>query len=468
MTPSARGRLRSAVTVGLALAAGTAHAQPAPDPDPAPPPAPPPAPSERLAAEDPLQAKLTELIRQEMGAVPKLVEFHGYLRAGISENIKGGDADAFQAPGAYSKFRLGNEVETYGELELDNNWVNPDHSAAWFKTVAMLAFVAPRNSTFDTITAFAVREAYGQAGHIIASQPNLSVWAGQRYYRRRDSHIIDFFYQDMSGYGAGFEDLQLTDKVKLAVAYLGGSRELAPGEVNTSGRLFKSTLDIRFYDLPVGAGSLEVWLIPTLGTQGSEGNASGNHSGMGGGVFYFVPVLGGFNELSAQYGYAGAANFSSGLETIAADGWMLRVVDRATIQARADLSVTWSGVVQLDNKDGRSRNATTGALDSAAGNLWVSAGARPVYSFTKYTGIAFDAGVDVVKPEAAHSKYGELATFAIAPLVRPGMDFWARPELRVFVTFAAWSKSIEGQVGGDAFKHQTYGLTSGVQFESWW
>jgi maltoporin len=467
------------VTVGVVLTAavGTARAQQV---DPAPPettgitpadgspPVLPPAPSERLRADDPLQAKLADMIRKEMGAAPKLVEFHGYFRAGFSSNSKGGDADAFQAPGAYSKFRLGNEVETYGELELDNNWVNPDHNDTWFKTVAMLAIVAPRNGTFDTPTVFGIREAFGQAGHLVPGQPEMSFWAGQRYYRRRDSHIIDFFYQDMSGYGAGFEDLKLTDKIKLAVAYLGGSRELDPGEVNTSGRLLKSTLDVRLYDIPLGAGSLELWLIPTVGTQGSEGNASGNHSGMGGGVFYFRPLLGGFNELSAQYGYAGAANFSSGLEVIAPDGWMLRVVDRATIQATANLSLTWSGVFQLDNKDGTSRNADTGARDRAAGNLWVSAGARPVYNFSKYTGIAFDAGMDLVKPQTAHAKYGELGTFAIAPLIRPGMDFWARPELRVFATFATWTKSIEGHVGGDAFKNRTHGLTSGVQFESWW
>ncbi|HEY0191380.1 MAG TPA: carbohydrate porin [Kofleriaceae bacterium] len=481
--------------MGVALSvAGTAHAQTAPsappstatsdsDRSPAPAPTstdptvgiqpadgtpviqPPPPPSEQLRENDPLQAKLADMIRKEMGAAPKLVEYHGYLRAGISENIKGGDADAFQAPGAYSKYRLGNEVETYGEFELDNNWINPDHNDTWFKTAIKLAFVAPRNSTFDTLSAIAIREAYAQTGHVIASHPELTFWAGQRFYRRRDSHIIDFFYQDMSGYGAGFEDLKIGDKAKLAVAYLGGSRDYNATETQSDiGRLYKSTVDIRFYDIPAGPGSLEVWLIPTGAAQGSLGGASGNHSGIGGGLFYFIPFMGGFNEISAEYGYAGAANLSSGIDVIASDGWLFRVVERAVIQATPNLSMMWTGVFQLDNKDG----SPNGSTDSSAGNMWVSVGARPVYNFTKYTGIAVEGGVDIVKSQAQGSDTGVLGKLTVAPLIRPGMDFWARPELRAFFTAAAWSNSIKGQVGGAAYSTDTVGFTAGVQMESWW
>ena len=53
----------------------------------------------------------------------------------------------------------------------------------------------------------------------------MSFWAGQRFYRRKDVHITDFFFHDMSGYGAGFEDLKVGQKSKLAVAYLGGSNQ---------------------------------------------------------------------------------------------------------------------------------------------------------------------------------------------------------------------------------------------------
>ena len=82
--------------------------------------------------------------------MPKLFEWHGYFRSGFGVNAKGGDQDAFQAPGAYSKYRLGNETETYGELRVRRaNWVNPDHNDTWFKTNVKLASSRRATSTFD-------------------------------------------------------------------------------------------------------------------------------------------------------------------------------------------------------------------------------------------------------------------------------------------------------------------------------
>lgn len=429
-----------------------------------------------MAEASPLAAQQLEQVRREIAAAPKLIEFHGYLRSGFGVNSSGGDQVPFQAPGAYSKYRLGNETETYGELGLDSNWVNPEHGdGAWFKTSVKLAVVAPRNSTFDVLNTIAIREGFAEAGHVVASHPEMTFWAGQRFYRRRDSHIIDFFYQDMSGYGAGFQDLKVGESAKLAVAYLGGSAEYGPMDPQSDlGRFAKNTLDIRLYDIPVGAtGKLEAWLIPTAAAKGSL-KGSNNRSGIGGGLFYFLPVMGGFNEASVEFGYAGAANLSSGIENIASGGWLLRVVDRAVIQPDPKLSVMINGVLQFDNKDG----SPSGTTDSSVGNTWVSLGARPVYMLAKYVGLAVEGGVDIVKPEQDGSDVGVLGKLTVAPVIRPGMDFWARPEIRAFVTAAFWNDAIKGPAGvgsggiGNAapnpFATDNFGVTAGVQMESWW
>lgn len=468
------------LTIGLGLVATSASAQTAPQPappnsvDPNAPapvspdgaptganPTPAQAPPQTLAESNPLVEQQLAQIRQMVSAMPKLIEPNGYFRAGIGVNARGGDQDTFQAPGAYSKYRLGNEGETYGEFGFTFNWINPDaQDAAWFKSVLKLAFVAPRNSTFDTLDALAIREAYAQAGHVIDSKPEMSFWAGQRFYRRKDVHIIDFFFQDMSGYGAGFEDLKVGDKAKLAVAYLGGSNnDPAMGPAYDLGHLLKNTIDIRLYDIPVGSGNLELWLIPTLAAKGNSG--SNARSGIGGGAFYFMPFLGGFNEISAEFGYGGAANLSSGLDLgIASGGWLFRVVERATVQLTPKTSMMWTGVLQLDNKDGDA--------NGSGGDLWVSAGARPVFMATKHLGVAVEGGVDIVKAEDEGAKTGVLGKVTVAGLIRPGMDFWARPELRVFVTGAVWNENIKGAVGGPAFAGDTAGLTAGVQAEMWW
>lgn len=450
--------LSSTLALGLTLTAGTAHAQGTPA-DAAPQPA---------AVTAPLTDQQMDQVKKLVAAMPKIFEFDGYVRSGFGINAKGGDQDAFQAPGAFSKYRLGNETETYGELGLAANWINPEHNDTWFKTKVKLALVAPRNSTFDTLNAIAVREAYAEAGHVIESHPEMTFWAGQRFYRRRDVHIIDFFFNDMSGYGAGFQDMKVgSGNAKLSVAYLGGSVENPPTGSADLGRLTKNTLDVRLSDIPAGPGNLEFWLIPTLAPQGNS--TQNNHSGIGGGVFYFMPVMGGFNEVSASLGYNAAANLSSGLDTsIASGGWLFRLIERGVFQFSPTMSMMVAGVLQFDNRD--ASTGPTGATDSSLGNTWASLGARPVFMLSKYTGVAVEGGVDIVKNQVSGSKTEVLGKFTVAGLIRPANDFWARPELRVFVTTAAWNNAVNdfGGTGGAAFAGDNAGLTAGVQAEAWW
>ncbi|WP_176203892.1 carbohydrate porin, partial [Salmonella enterica] len=35
------------------------------------------------------------------------------------------------------------------------------------------------------------------------------IWAGKRFYQRHDVHMIDFYYWDISGPGAGIENIDL-------------------------------------------------------------------------------------------------------------------------------------------------------------------------------------------------------------------------------------------------------------------
>lgn len=53
-----------------------------------------------------------------MSAQAMAVDFHGYARSGIGWTGSGGEQQCFQATGAQSKYRLGNECETYAELKL--------------------------------------------------------------------------------------------------------------------------------------------------------------------------------------------------------------------------------------------------------------------------------------------------------------------------------------------------------------
>ena len=120
-----------------------------------------------------------ERLQEQVGSF----EFHGYLRSGYGLNGKGGQQVAFIAPGADAKYRLGNEAETYGELILVNNWVNPqqDSDRAWMKTEVMIEANTTNSASYANFTngigndQFRLREAFVSMGNLFASQPGANL-----------------------------------------------------------------------------------------------------------------------------------------------------------------------------------------------------------------------------------------------------------------------------------------------------
>jgi maltoporin len=410
-------------------------------------------------------------------------EFHGYFRSGYGLNSVGGQQVAFEAPGALAKYRLGNEAETYGEFIFVNNWLNPepDSDRAWMKTEIMLeanttnstsyaAFPQPivnGQATSGGNDQFRLREAFVRGGHVFGdSQTGATFWAGERYYRRQHIDIDDFFPLDLSGYGAGVEDLDLGGG-KLAVAFLAGAR---PDITTQNGNYEKSNIDVRYYGLkgPFGlyyggwfdfatskGGSTPTGtLIPT-----SSGEAFGFR-------FTNLEWHGGFHSFIIQYGTGPASNFSSpGSGTVVqnptpfinSQGQFL-VSEQLLIQPNDKFAIMPIFVYQR-TKDG---------IPQHPWQQWVSFGARPEIFFTKYFSLALEGGLDHTHSQVAPLYNGWLRKFTIAPQIGAGRKFSSRPVLRAFLTYGNWSDGLRGFVGGIPFQNRTSGFTYGVQAETWW
>ncbi len=399
-------------------------------------------------------------------------EFHGYLRSGIGGSLDGGDQIAFQAPGAYAKYRLGNETETYGELSLVNNWLGNEGDGAWFRTDVKMAVITSNVQQFDSLTAdtsnIALQESYGEAGNLFADQPGMTFWAGHRFYQRHDIHINDFFYWDMSGYGGGFQNMDV-GVGQLHIAYLASTNEGgASGNPFASARGMKNHVDVRLTDIDVGTGTLTLGVIPVVQVL-DPGNAvddplnpddggTETTTGFGAHVMHVMPgFMGGFNKASIHLGYGAHAGLSSGIRG-AENGWMLRVIEQAQIQTSEAFSLMGTVLFQYDNAEDV----------NVGGNIWISAGARPTFHLSKYTAVLVEGGVDLVQPRGDDSDLGMLGKLTVAPTLKAGNGFWARPELRAFVTAAFWNDPIQGAVAGAAFGDDNFGLTFGVQAEHWW
>jgi maltoporin len=145
------------------------------------------------------------------------IEIGGYFRAGYGRDNEGGPQVAFQAPGAPAKYRLGNEAENYGEIIFAKNFYAPGLFAVDPKErpdgtpdgpvsrvqVRMSIYNPYTDYGSSSSTQFGLPEAWGAIGNVLQGQPGLTFWAGNRFYRRFDISINDFFFYNMSGGGAG-------------------------------------------------------------------------------------------------------------------------------------------------------------------------------------------------------------------------------------------------------------------------
>lgn len=391
-------------------------------------------------------------------------EFHGYLRSGYGLNDRGGQQVAFQAPGAAAKYRLGNEAETYGEFTFVNNWINPQRQPdrPWFQTEIMLEAATTNGSTFSPTDTFHLREAFLQVGNFWSALPKAKLWAGERYYRRQDIHINDFYTVDMSGYGAGIEDVGVGIG-KVALAAIGAADDTVTTQ---RGVYAKLNLDARWYDIPVPLGHLAFWAVGSVARGGVEADGTTIETARGWAVgvkHLSRRFLGGYNNFLAAYGHGIASNFRADVVLPTAtgangsDAWRLLLTDYLLLEPSKYFSIMPAVIYQ---------RLRTG--DPALGtSQWFSAGARPIFFFSEYASLAVEGGLDWVR--SGDGMYlGSLRKLSIAPQVATGRTFFSRPVARLFVTFADWSDGLRGFVGGDPYLQRTHGITYGGQMEAWW
>jgi maltoporin len=420
-----------------------------------------------------------DLLREADQKIEKLneqvqsFEFHGYFRSGYGLNSKGGAQVAFQAPGADAKYRLGNEAETYGEFIFVNNWLNSDHSnnKAWLKTEVMIEANTGNYASYANFPGntgndqFRLREAFVRGGHILESQPDAKFWAGERYYRRQHIEINDFYPLDMSGYGAGVEDWNLRIG-KMSVAYLAGAR---PDIVTQNGNYAKNNIDVRLYDLKGPFGLYAVWFdfANAKGGTTPSGTVIPTANGYAFGLRHQrLEWHGGYHAFSIQYGKGVASNFSTSIENpdpFLKSSERLLIAEHLLVQPNDRFAIMPIFIFQR-KRDG---------LPGHGFNDWASFGVRPEVFFTKYISLAFEGGFDHTEGFATTQNgntqfSGWLRKFTIAPQIGAGRQFFSRPVLRLFMTYANWSNGYRGLVGGIPFEDRTSGLTYGVQAETWW
>lgn len=403
--------------------------------------------------------------------------FHGYLRSGFGVDENGKGQQPFIAPLAGSKYRLGNEAETYLETTFDYGALSEGENPAFFDTRITLAYVAPTSQSGSFATTFSLREAYALARGVWAAQPKATFWAGARFYDRYDVHLTDFWYRDPSGFGGGIENIAFGDEARLAVAWIGGTSD----QLNSNGtvptdelfRFNKNTFDIKLSGLGVAGGQLSV-AVGLSHFNGDEVLTTQPpivlEDSWGAGVTGVMdwPFTGGRYRLAMQYGGGAAYDFRSIItrpvgrdfqpgELVNVDDlWQFRIVNDVLLDQRGPWALQALVLYQqLENG---------AATDSRV--HWVSVGARPVRQLGRFFSLATEVGWD--HTVQGDQPGGSLIKVTVAPQITPAMKFLSRPSLRAFATWAHWSEAFRGSIATATSPNKVHGASFGVQLETWW
>jgi maltoporin len=369
-------------------------------------------------------------------------DYSGYFRAGpglTSENASRACYSLGRGSSGMT-YRLGNECDLYGEFVLSQPF---QKDGIEYRATLMMNHYTPATEPaagkgFDQ--KLHVEQMFAEArGFDIA--PEATFWIGKERGRRADVHIVDTFFTEMAGVGAGFKG-QPAGAGKLGVAFYKTDRDAArPG----------NRLNVEYVGLPTGAdGALNFFVTAT------KGDFSGGKSGYGltlrhdQGKLFGTPLN---NTLWVQFAQGSAAlnsNFGDLGAGSAAKSW--RIVESFHWQGGA-LGGQAIGLLASE-KDGTGQK-----VDSA------SLGGRISYALTKNFKFVTEVGYSQYKPEGGTT--AKLTKVTLAPTLSIGPDFWSRPEFRLYVTSAKWNSAAGNVTGQAAFANKTSGTSYGAQVE-WW
>ncbi|MEL7559575.1 carbohydrate porin [Stutzerimonas chloritidismutans] len=382
------------------------------------------------------------------------LDFNGYVRSGIGESTASESQACFQLPGAASKFRLGNECEQYAELGLRQNlFTMDDGSVLSVEGMAALYNEYDHTPKFTGDHGFArLVQAYAEWSNIAALN-NGSLWAGRRFYKRNDIHISDFYYWNQSATGAGIENVEIGG-LEYSYAF---SRKDSVFQENYTNR---HDFNVGGFDTnPGGEFQFGVSYIddPDRGDSNSGWSVTAQHEQIG--------FLGGSNTFAVQYGEGPGTGLGyTGDVTLDDSAKSWRVVEFFDWQVTPRFGGQFQVVYQKDKRqDGGDQD-------------WISVGVRPVYALTEQFKLVAEVGHDQIDAEAGTRK---LTKFTIAPTWSPaGPGFWARPEFRLYYTYAQWNDAAQEAANlmaagsalseTGAFGNAQHGSNFGVQVEYWW
>jgi maltoporin len=343
------------------------------------------------------------------------VDWGGYFRAGPGATKKDASRACYGLNGPGLKYRLGNECDFYGEFLLSQGF---QKEGIDYKAHLMTNLYNPATDSGDA--KLGINQMFVEAKGFDV-MPGSTFWIGKRFYGRADVHIVDTFYVNMSGVGAGVDGIA-AGPGKLNLAWF-----RSDAAANRSGNRFNADLG----DIGVNPGG-KLRVTGTL----TDAQFTGGKSGAALSLQHNQDIasLGGGNTLWVQFA-KGTAGLDQNFGNLFADSGdkAFRIVESLTWQLGA-LGGQAQAMVQTD-KDGPTGQKTVSS----------TIGGRISYAMTKHLKLLAEAGYSQKKPDGSPTQ--KLAKFTFGPALSTGPGFWNRPELRLYVTTAKWNQPANDAAG---------------------
>ena len=427
--------------------------------------------------------------------------FGGYFRSGVaSEHLKNNFGK--------TAGRLGAESDTYGEIFLGADVAKVDDTVWSVNTMLAVSHDGYQGDWVSLGDCGALRQFYASVKGIMDWDKDASVWIGKRFYRREDIHITDKYYHDVSGNGAGIENVALGSG-KLSVAWLRNDDGLDYQE-NFDKNVYKVTgkpskvalhyFDVE-YDFPVWDGAnMEIrntYMLPKKDSDNSwyTAETKGTNNLM---IELNQGYSLGWNKTVLQYQYGPQAGMNvfgfqrwgagDGQSGLADSAWGINLMNFGETHFTENFGMFH--VLYGTTSDGYDNNLNSTNYTAKKSDKAVSFVVRPYVKLTKMSRIYAELGwfAQSTKKfnkgnEGTYNETDHGSKYTIAYALTPDAgNFWSRPELRFFVSYLKGKDGSDISSYGDTKKWQrTVGdvvvqsggskdsnYIFGVQAEAWW
>jgi maltoporin len=454
------------------------------------------------------------------------VDFHGYFRSGLNYATEGGNAYCFgNGNDGHLLGRLADECDTYAEIALSQEVFNKGDNK--FTVNTLVAYGTneshwdeqgnswqgigkggdparnPEGTSAWNGQRLSLREAW--AGYTMPS--GIHLWAGKRFYQRKDIHIMDFYYLNNSGTGFGVESIPVGNLGSASVAIIKHQVDSKmagynwPESQNAQESFNSWKLDARWNGIPLWTdASLDVAFIYAWQNLSDAQKLQGFRANNG-----FLAQLewtqgnffGGFNKLSFTYGhdaldYVGVLNGGNHAgDTVipygdkdldkGEKGNGFRIIDWGVIE-----QPSWNlGYAFLAaHKNAFNEKGTCDNKQHECGANWshptgndYAVVIRPAYKWSDFTSTVLEFGYT----NQTNTGWNGWATdykdrvkatkLTLAQQWTPSSQFWARPSIRVFASWISgdlMNYKYTGKSANSEKDNDNHQITVGAQVEAWW